>query len=172
MKESSPAKRIILAVAIAINAFIIINASINGTISAQESGRFSHFFAGVVNFFSPGYVTDANFDQFASVIRKLAGHFALFGLNGIFTSLSFYLFLKDTKFGKVLYVGIFSLATGLVVAIVSEIIQIFTPDRYGTWGDIGIDFAGYFLGFVAVICVLLFAGMIKFKNDENIQDLQ
>ena len=172
MKKSNPTKWIILAVALAINAFIIVNACINGTLSAQESGRFSRFFAGVVNFFSPGYVTDANFDQFASVIRKLAGHFALFGLNGIFTSLAFFLFLKETKFGKVLYLAIFSLATGLAVAAISEIIQIFTPDRYGTWGDIGIDFAGYFLGFVAVICVLLYAGMIKLRKTEDIQDLQ
>ena len=172
MKKSSPTKWIILAVALAINAFIIVNACINGTLSAQESGRFSHFFSGVVNFFNPGYVSDANFDQFAAVVRKLAGHFALFGLNGIFTSLAYYLFLKDTKIGKVLYISIFSLATGLVVAGISEIIQIFTPDRYGTWGDIGIDFAGYFLGFVLVICVLLYSGMIKFSKKEKIEDLQ
>ena len=161
-------KWIILALALAVNVFIIVNACMNGTMSAQESGRFSRFVAGFLNFFSPNYINDGNFDNFASIIRKLAGHFGLFCLNGILSTLSFHLFLKDSKLKSSFYVVGFSLGLGFLVAAVSELIQIFTPERYGSWLDILIDFSGYFLGFGLLIAVLLFFNFTSFKKLENI----
>ena len=168
MKKSSIAKWVILGVAIAVNAFIIVNACITGNVSAKESGNFSRFLAGIINFFGPNTINDGNFDSFASVIRKLFGHFGLFAFDAIFTTLAFHLFLKDTKFANPWWTIGASNIAGFIVAAVSEIIQIFTPDRYGTWGDIGIDFGGYFLGFILTFLILYWSKQVTFKKKENI----
>lgn len=160
-------KWIILALAVAVNIFIIVNACMNGTMSAQESGRFSRFVAGFLNFFSPNYINEGNFDSFASIIRKLAGHFGLFCIDGILSTLSFHLFLKDTKISSWITVGI-SLVLGFVIASISELIQIFTPDRYGSWLDILIDFSGYLLGFLLLSAVLFYIDFITFEKKKNI----
>lgn len=161
-------KWIILILAVAINVFIIVNACMNGTMSSQESGRFSRFVAVILNFFSPNYINDGNFDNFAGIIRKLVGHFGLFALNGIFTTLSFHLFLKDTKLKSVYYSIGFSLGLGFVVAAISELIQIFTPDRFGSWLDILIDFSGYLLGFGLTLAVLSYLNLVTFRKVKNI----
>ena len=167
MKKYNISAWIILVVALAINAFIIVNACLNGTISSQESGRLSTFLASIINVFSPNSINDGNFNEFAFMIRKMVGHFGLFAFDGIFSSLAFYLFLKDTKLKSPFYLIGFSLGLGFVVAAVSELIQIFTPDRYGSWGDIGIDFGGYLLGFGLLFAVLIFANFISFKKEQN-----
>ena len=161
-------KWIILIFAVAINAFIIVNACMNGTMSAQESGRFSHFVATILNFFSPNFINDGNFNNFAGIIRKLVGHFGLFAINGIFSTLSFYLFLKDSKLKSIYYSISFSLGLGFIVAAISELIQIFTPDRFGSWLDILIDFSGFFLGFGLTLAVLSYWNFVQFKKAENI----
>ena len=167
MKKFNPYKWTFLGLAVAINLFIIVNSCINGTISSQESGSFSQFTANFINIFFPNTITDANFDSFAFGLRKLVGHFGIFLLNGIFTTLTFYQFLKDTKFKNALFILVFSLSLGLSVACLSEMIQIFTPDRYGTWGDIGIDFGGYVLGFGATFLILILAKYTTFKKEAN-----
>lgn len=168
MKKFSISAWIILLVALAINTFIIVNACLNGTISSQESGRLSSFLASIINAFAPNSITDANFSEFAFIVRKMVGHFGLFACDGIFSSLAFHLFLKETKLKSPFYLIGFSLGFGFVVAAVSELIQIFTPDRYGSWGDIGIDFGGYLLGFGLLFAVLIFANFISFKKEQNI----
>ena len=168
MKKFNPYKWTFFVIAIAINAFILVNAFINGTISSQESGNFSRFTANFINIFFPNAINETNFDNFAFVLRKLVGHFGIFVLNGIFTTLTLYQFLKETKFKNGWFLFAFSLPFGLFVAGLSEMIQIFVPDRYGTWGDIGIDFGGYVLGFIATVLVLFFAKFIYFKKEENI----
>lgn len=168
MKKSSILKWIFLTLTVAVNVFIIVNACINGTVSSQESGWFSKTFASVINFFSPNYITDANFDNFAAIIRKLVGHFGLFALDGFVSTLTAYEFLKDSKFKNNLVLFGSSLLLGLLVAGVSELIQIFTPDRYGSFFDILIDFGGFILGFGIAISILLFESLIPFKKEENI----
>ena len=168
MKKSSILKWIFLTLTVAVNVFIIANACINGTVSSQESGWFSKTFASVINLFSPNYITDANFDNFAAITRKLVGHFGLFALDGFVSTLTAYEFLKDSKFKNNLVLSGSSLLLGLLVAGVSELIQIFTPDRYGSFFDILIDFGGFILGFGIAISILLFESLIPFKKEENI----
>lgn len=167
MKKSNIAKWVILAVAIAINVFIIVNACITGNVSAKESGNVSRFIASIINFFSPNAINDSNFDSFAAVIRKLVGHFGLFAFDAIFSTLAFHLFLKESKFKNPFWTIGGSLIFGFVIAAVSELIQIITPDRYGTWGDIGIDFGGYFLGFALTFLVLFLSKQIIFPKKEK-----
>lgn len=167
MKKATILKWIFLALTIAVNVFIIVNAATNGATSAEESGRFSHFMASVVNAFYPNFVTEANFDSFAYMIRKLFGHFGLFVLNGLVSTVTAFLFLKDTKLNKNYFVFSIALVFGLVIAMVSELIQIFTPDRYGSWGDIGIDFGGFVLGNVLIFAVLYFFDFINLKEAQK-----
>ena len=171
MKKPNILKWIILGVAIIINVFILVNACIEGGASAQESGRVARFFANIINFFAHDAINSSNFDSFAYVIRKLIGHFGLFAVDGVVSTYAIHLFTKETKFKYVYFTIGGSLIFGLLIASVSEIIQIFTPDRYGSWGDIGIDFAGYFLGTGLIILILFLNKQVKFAKDKNIEDL-
>lgn len=157
-------KWIIFALAVATNVFIIVNACINGTISAQESGGFSHFLADIINFFSKDYINESNFDQFQSVIRKLIGHFALFGLDGVLSTLSVYTFVKDSKLKSPFWIVGITLGFGFLVACISEFIQIFTPDRFGSILDILIDFGGYSIGGAIVFIVLICTNSVVFTR--------
>ena len=168
MKKQSILKWIMLTLTVAVNVFIIVNACINGAASSQESGWFSKTFASVINFFSPNYITDANFDSFASIVRKLIGHFGLFAVDGLVSTITVYLFTKNIKFKSNLLVTGGPLAFGLLIAIISEFIQIFTPGRYGSFIDILIDFGGYLLGFAIAISILLFEKCLPFAKEENI----
>lgn len=171
MKKPNILKWIILGVAASINVFILVNACIEGAASAQESGRVARFLAHIINFFAHDAINESNFDNFAYVIRKLIGHFGLFAVDGVASTYAFHLFSKETKFKCVYYTIGASLVFGLLIASISEIIQIFTPDRFGSWGDIGIDFAGYFLGTGLIVLILFLTKQVKFTKDKNSEDL-
>lgn len=155
MKQKSILKWIILAVAIAINVFILVNAFINGEASAKESNTIAHTAADVVNTVKPETITPSNFDKFAFDLRKAVGHFGLFALSGGFSTWTFYLFLKDTKVGYFLYQLLFTFSFGFLMAVLSEFIQVFTDGRSGNWIDVGIDSSGYFIGVFLVILIVL-----------------
>lgn len=168
MKKKNPAKWIFLIIAIAINVFIIVNGFIDGGNSANESNRISKFLATILNFFSHDLINDSNFADFASVIRKLVGHFSLFLVDAIPTTLTFYFFYKEKSWYKFYYLIASTLLIGFVVACISELAQMVTPGRYGSWSDIGIDFAGYFLG-AAVVILILFLTQLSKKSPTSIK---
>ena len=155
MKKQIFLKWFILALAIAINLFILINAFINGEVSAKESNTIAHTTADVVNTVKPETITPENFDHFAFNIRKVVGHFGLFLVSGVFSSWATYLFSTDSKVGYFLSQIMMDLSFGLVVAFASEFVQIFVDGRSGAWADVGIDFSGFFLGFLIIFIILL-----------------
>ena len=155
MKKYIFLKWFIFSIAVAINLFILINAFINGDISAKESNSIAHTTADVINTVKPETITPQNFDRFAFDLRKAAGHFGLFALSGAFSSWATYLFSKDTKLGYFLTQMITDLSFGVVMALLSEFVQIFVDGRTGAWADVGIDFAGFFLGFLVVFVIFL-----------------
>jgi len=156
MKKEKILKWFIFAIALAINLFIIINAFINGEASAKESDSVAHTAAEIINTVKPETITPANYPRFSFNFRKAVGHFGLFGVSGIFTTWSFYLFLKDTKCGYFLYQLLMTTGVGLVLALISEFTQIFIEGRSGNWLDVGIDFFGYFLGISLLFLIFLF----------------
>ena len=166
MNKEKFLKWFILSIAIAINLFIIINAFINGEVSAKESNTIAHTTADVINTVKPETITPQNFDRFAFDLRKAVGHFGLFALSGLFSSWATYLFSKDTKAGYFLSQAIMDLGFGFIVALLSEFVQIFIDGRTGAWADVGIDFAGFFLGFLIIFLVFLLRKS-KIFNKEN-----
>ena len=166
MNKEKFLKWFIPSIAIAINLFIIINAFINGEVSAKESNTIAHTTADVINTVKPETITPQNFDRFAFDLRKAVGHFGLFALSGLFSSWATYLFSKDTKTGYFLSQVIMDLSFGFIVALLSEFVQIFIDGRTGAWADVGIDFAGFFLGFLIIFQVFLLRKS-KIFNKEN-----
>ena len=155
MKKQQILKWFIFSIAVAINLFIIINAFINGEVSAKESNTIAHTTADVINTVKPETITPDNFDRFAFDLRKAVGHFGLFALSGSLSTLALYLFVKDTKVGYFLWQGLITLGFGFTLALLSEFVQVFVEGRTGAWTDVGIDFSGYFLGFSLVFLILL-----------------
>ena len=155
MKKQQILKWFIFSIAVAINLFIIINAFINGEVSAKESNTIAHTTADVINTVKPETITPDNFDRFAFDLRKAVGHFGLFALSGCFSTWALFLFVKDTKVGYFLWQGLMTLGFGFTLALLSEFVQVFVEGRTGAWTDVGIDFSGYFLGFSLVFLILL-----------------
>lgn len=151
MKKQKYLKWIIFSIALAINLFILINSFIFGDASTAESNAITSTAADAINSVSPGSITKGNFEFFVGLIRKVFGHFALFGLSGVFTGWTLYLFLKDTKWSYHLTLLLYSLIIGFAIAWLSEFIQLFIPGRSGSTSDVAIDLIGYFIGVLLVI---------------------
>ena len=146
---------IFASIALAINVLIIVESCIGGEGSASQSISVSESIADAIESLFP----DSNIDHvaFHSAIRKIVGHFLLFGLSGIFTCLTF--IMNDYLRVKLKWKNIIIIASiGLTVAFISELIQYFTPGRYGALLDILIDYAGYILfgGLTYLITYLIF----------------
>lgn len=139
--------------ALAINVFIIVQASLDSVRSSESSGMLVSFLKTVINALIPNAINDSNINVFSSVIRKLVGHFGLFLVNGLLTSL--FIYLLKGFFLKSYWIDIIiSLSFGLFVAALTEFIQIFTPGRSGEFLDILIDYSGYILGAGIIVLII------------------
>lgn len=169
MKKKNILKWIILAIALAINIFILVNAFINGEASAEESNKVAHTTADFINTVKPDTITQENFPKFAFDIRKLFGHYGLFVLSGSFSSWALYLFLNKTKVHNLIQIAI-SLIFGFALACLSEFVQVFTDGRTGAWTDVGIDSGGYLTGFLLVILIIFIRNLVLKKKQEKMKN--
>lgn len=147
-------KWIFFGLSVLLSLFLIINGAIPGKKSAEESNAIAGLVATIINAFKSGTINDSNFADFSRVIRKLLGHFLAFTVDAVFVSLTTYCFLITQKWYKVYYPIALTFGIGLVVAGLSEFLQIFTDDRYGSYIDILIDMGGYLLGMIIVFLIL------------------
>ena len=170
MNKQKFLKWFIFSIAVAINLFILINAFINGEVSTKESNTIAHTTADVINTVKPEPLTPANFDRFAFDLRKVVGHFGLFAFSGVFSTWATYLFSKDSKVGYFLSQIMMDLSFGFVMALLSEFVQIFIDGRTGAWADVGIDFAGFFLGFSVVFLIFLLRKSKIFKKENYMKN--
>ena len=145
---------IFLVLALAINAYIIYHACLNGAKSSAASEGVVEVSENVVNAVKPNTITEANHDSFATFIRKAFGHFGLFVVSGLFSSLAIYFFIKDFKWYKHYFAIIISFAFGFLIAIITEIIQLNVPGRSGEFTDVLIDTFGYLLGLGIIVLAL------------------
>ena len=155
---------IFLTLALAINVYIIYHACLNGAKSSEASQGVVEVSEEVVNTISPGTVTPENHDSFATFIRKSFGHFGLFVISGLFSSLALYFFLKDFKWYKFYFGIIISFGFGFSLAALTEIIQLNVPNRSGEFTDVLIDSSGYLLGLGIIVLTLFLISRRKRKN--------
>ena len=158
-KRKEAAKWILFALAILLNAFIIINSCMNGNQSSAESGRVTNIIKNIINFFIHNAINDSNYETFHGVIRKLVGHFGLFLLDGVIVSWDIHFLIQKKWWIKL----IISLSFGLLIAILTEVIQLAVPGRAGSALDILIDYSGYIIG--AGIILLIFLGINRHKKE-------
>lgn len=164
MKKQTIYKYILLTLTLAINVFIIVNSCLNGSTSGDESNGVAHFFANIINFVGPNTINDSNFGDFAYVIRKLIGHFSLFLVNGLLSFVTAHEFMKNWRFAKFYWTIAVTLFFGLFIASLSEVIQLFTPGRFGSMVDVGIDFGGFTLGAGISFLILVLNKQIKLEK--------
>lgn len=167
MKKLKIVKWIMFGIAVAINIFIIVNSCIVGEVSAKESSAVAEVIETVINTIQENTINESNIEVFKNIVRKSIGHFSLFLVNGVFTTLAVYYFTITEKWYKFYLLFAMTLGFGLIIAGVSEMIQIFTDGRVGAWSDIGIDFAGYALGAGAVVLILFLTKKLVSQKIEN-----
>ena len=98
-------------------------------------------------------IDDRNYADFHTTVRKALGHFSLFLVTAIFGLMFFFTFFDTKKLRFALGLPI-TLASGFIIAGVSEWIQFYVPTRSGLWSDVWIDFSGYVAG--TLLCMLVF----------------
>ena len=152
-KSKKIIKWIVFAFAIAINVFIIVNACIPGAQSSKESSWIVEPAANIINAIKADTINASNYDIFSSFIRKLVGHFSLFGLSGVLSTLSYKFFVYDKSL-KLSFFIIFSSITGLFLAILTEFIQLLVPGRSGEVLDVLIDLFPIHLADLMLINIL------------------
>lgn len=145
---------IICVLAIAINAYIIMHSCLDAAESTKASQGVVEVSEEVVNTVAPGTVTPENHDSFATFIRKAFGHFGLFVISGLLSSLAIFLVLNPMKWSKYWLIIIIALAFGLAIGGITEGIQLSVPGRSGEFTDVLIDFGGYLLGFLIILLIL------------------
>ena len=152
--------------ALLINAYIVYHACLNGEQSTEASQGVIEVSEDVVNTISPGTINETNYASFATFIRKAFGHFGLFVISGLLTSLAVYFWIKDTKWYR-FYLGIvISFAIGALIATTTEIIQLNVPNRSGEFIDVIIDSSGYLLG-LGIVTLILFL-IIRHQNKKQV----
>ena len=163
---------IFLVLALAINAYIIYHACLNGAKSSAASEGVVEVSENVVNTVKPNTITEANHDSFATFIRKAFGHFGLFVISGFFTSLAVFLLLNMTSSSQHYINAVIGLSLGLLLAIITETIQLFVEGRSGEITDILIDFSGYLLGALIVGLVLFIVIRNRNKKAQQVTSAQ
>ena len=148
------AKWILVALAIIINAYIIMQSCLNARESTSQSGFVFNFVKTLLNFFHKDTINESNASWWHGFIRKAIGHFGLFMVDGIFTSWALYYVLEDIEITKKWWKKIaISAIFGLLVASLTEIIQLFVPGRAGDIKDVLIDYGGYILGLGIIVLI-------------------
>jgi len=157
---------IVIILAIAINGYIIMHSCLDAAESTKASSSVVEVAEDVVNTVRPETITPENHDSFASFIRKAFGHFGLFAVSGLLTSLALYLSLSPFSWSKHYINVMFSLVVGLFMGIITEMIQLTVPGRSGQVTDVIIDFSGYLLG-TLIIGLILFLIIRKLRKKKS-----
>ena len=153
---------IFLVLAVAVNVLILVEAAIGGSKSAGQSLGVTQLIIDLVKLIDPNSPIVLNPETTHAVVRKLVGHFGLFGASGLFTTIALLLY-KDVRFDKKMVVFAIGEGFGLIVAIISELIQLFTPGRYFSFIDVMIDYSGY----IIFSMIVFFSFFIVYRQEET-----
>jgi VanZ family protein len=154
-------------IALAINVYIIVHACLDGVQSTEASKGIIDTTEEIINDIKPGTINESNYSDFVTFIRKAFGHFGLFAISGFFTSLAVFLSINPFKWSKYYMPIILSLEFGLLMGLVTELIQLNVSGRSGELMDVLIDFGGYLLGFLLIFVILFLIIKHLNKNKMN-----
>lgn len=129
-------------------AFIFIFAGFSGEQSSSQSGFLLNLISSLLDALQI-HLNQEQLDTVHIVIRKLIGHFVIFGLDGIFAYLTFDSWLKYSKKAKIAI----SLGVGILIASLSEVIQLLAPERGPSIYDVLLDYSGFILGVIFVLLI-------------------
>lgn len=135
-------KYIYLTIYILIITLIFIYALRDATESSSDSGRITKILLSLLETFNLENIINVN--TLSMLVRKLIGHFGLFFVCGFFGVNTFINFITNKKYSIIL-----NLITGLLIAIISELLQLIPVGRLCQISDMLIDYSGYLL-----ICVI------------------
>lgn len=125
--------------------FLIVRFSFsNGSESSAQSGFFSSLFIKIHEFIIQRSLNDYEISVVNFEIRKFIGHFLLFAIDGLFLFLIGHFFFSKRK------ALLITLIFGTLLAISSELIQMFQASRSPQIHDVILDFSGYFLSSILV----------------------
>ena len=157
---------IVIVLAVAINVFIIVHSCLDAAESTKASSQVVDAIGNIINAIRPDTINASNYDSFSTFIRKAFGHFGLFMVSGLFSSLALYLSLSPYSWCKHYMNAMFSLVFGLFIGILTEIIQLGVPGRSGEATDVLIDFSGYLFG-TLIIGLIIFLVIRKMRKSER-----
>ncbi len=152
MKDSKKLifKRVIYtAITCIIICFIFIQSLLPGDISSAESSKVLAFLNAVADYIGLGQIFTHDF------VRTFA-HFTEFAFLGLFSFLTY----KSYKIKRMSPI-IITIITYPLVAIIDEIIQIFTVGRAFQFTDILIDISGGTTGFLLCVIIVLISTGVK-----------
>ena len=155
-----------IVLAVAINGYIIMHSCLDAIESTKASQGVVEVAEEVVNTVRPETITPENHDSFATFIRKAFGHFGLFAVSGLLSSLALYLSLSPHSWCKPYMNVMFALVFGLFMGLLTEIIQLGVPGRSGQITDVLIDFSGYLLG-TLITGLILFLVIRKVRKNKR-----
>lgn len=149
-------KIIILSLTVLWIFFIFYNSMQDAQSSSEVSSKFTNFFNELIQFFN----IKIRYDILSKIIRKLAHVFEYFVL-GIFLFNSLIIYFK-----KHIYFYTFTVA--IFIAIIDEIIQLFSSGRFGSIFDVLIDGIGIVLG---LFCCYFTRKIVAKKKSKTILNI-
>ena len=135
---------------------ILFFAAQSGDNSSEQSGTLVNITAKILTLFRIT-LSEGQLAFLHNFIRKAIGHFLLFMVDGIFAWLSARAWLKlrlNMRF-------IVTMSAGIFIAALSEILQLFAPERGPALGDVFLDIFGFFIG---ILLIYLLLKIINHKN--------
>lgn len=132
--------------------------SFNSRINPELNGSFE------IKILKAGAISTEDLHNVGYGLRKSLGHALVFLVAQVFTFLSLIAFVKKFSLWQK---ALISMSFGLALSAVSEIIQSFIYNRYGTFQDVLINFAGVVFGALMVIIAALIRTVYKNKHHKE-----
>ena len=158
---------IFIVLSLIINVVIVYQACLNGNLSSASSGTITKVLMDTINFVLPNTINNGNYENFVVFVRKGIGHFGGFMVSGLFTTLAIYYTFKNVVWYKHLSGILISLVFGIMLASMTEIIQLTVDNRSGEFTDVLLDTAGYIIGILIVLLIIYILNKPKASNKQS-----
>ena len=122
--------------------FIFYYALRNASQSTSDAGRVTNIILSILKIIN--LEDKINVESLTVIVRKLIGHFGIFFICGFFGIKTYINFIKNKKTSIKI-----NLLAGLLIAIISELLQLIPIGRSCQITDMIIDYSGYL-----IICIM------------------